>query len=256
MKHIWENENPSAVGGSAGVQNKSDGTPLNFAARQSSICTCNGGNANANQREFNDERMLENAEKVRQRLSSFEPAEAPYCKPLPTQTRLVELFNYEPKTGLLTWKVSRGGQRAGDVAGTPQDGYVQIFVDGIAYRAHRLIWKLITGREPIGQIDHKNGNRSDNRLVKNDPDKSNLREVLPWQNSLNRIAPTDSNTGHRGVSKLQGCNRFLASVGVGDTNVNLGKFSCLRCAIDARSHAFNLLIGASANDNSEAGESK
>ncbi|WP_062489353.1 HNH endonuclease signature motif containing protein [Labrenzia sp. CP4] len=255
MDFVPGNENPSAVGRSAGVENKSDGTPLKFAARQVSVCTCNAENATGRPREFDEKRKQKNAEKVRLRLSSFEPAEAPYCKPLPTQTRLIELFNYDPETGVLTWKVSRGGQRAGDMAGTPIDGYVQIFVDGIAYRAHRLIFKLVYGREPIGHIDHENGNRSDNRLVKNDSEKSNLREVLPWQNSLNRIAPTDSNTGHRGVSWIASAQRYLASIGIADRNVKLGTYTCLRCAIDARAHAFGLLIGAPANDN-DGGASK
>ncbi|ERP98669.1 hypothetical protein Q669_00570 [Labrenzia sp. C1B10] len=190
-----------------------------------------------------------------ERLANFKPADAPYCKPLPTVKRLRELFGYDPETGVLTWKVSRGGQRAGDVAGTPIDGYVQIFVDGVAYRAHRLIFKLVYGREPIGHIDHENGNRSDNRLVKGDPENSNLREVLPWQNSLNRIAPTESNTGHRGVSWIASAQRYLASIGIADRNVKLGTYTCLRCAIDARAHAFGLLIGAPANDN-DGGASK
>ena len=253
MDFTRTNENPG--GASSGVMT-SDGTHgRKYAARHNALCTCDGGNANDNQREFNEKRRRENAEKVRLRLSSFEPAEAPYCKPLPTQTRLVELFNYDPETGLLTWKESRGGQRAGDVAGTPQDGYVQVFVDGIAYRAHRLIWKLVMGREPVGQIDHKNGDRADNRLVKADPRKSNLREASPWQNSLNRIAPTDSNTGYRGVSWLRGTQKYLASIGIGDVNVKLGTYSCLCCAIAARAHAFGLLIGAPANDN-DGGASK
>ena len=254
MDYTPGNENPGA--GGSGAQNKSDGTPLDFAARQISICICVDGKATATKREFNQKRKSLNTVKVAAALSEFTPAAAPYCKPLPSQNRLLELFDYKPETGVLTWKVSRGGQRAGDTAGTPQEGYVQIFVDGTAYRAHRLIFKLVTGREPVGQIDHENGNRSDNRLVKDNPGRSNLREVLPWQNSLNRIAPTASNTGHRGVSWLQGSNKYLASIGIGDSNVKLGQYTCLRCAIDARAHAFNLLIGAPANDNSNAGAAK
>lgn len=45
--------------------------------------------------------------------------------------------------------------------------------------AHRLAWLLHTGKNPSDQIDHKNGNRSDNRI-------ENLREADNCLNQRNR----------------------------------------------------------------------
>ena len=243
------NESPGAGDTATGAHNKSDGTLSNIAARQVSICTCAAGNATGEEREFSQQCKRDIAAKVSTHLANVTRADGPYCKPLPSLKRLRELLDYNPETGILTWRVSRGGQRAGEVCGTDTNGYVQVFIDNVAYRAHRVIFKMVMGRDPIGIIDHKNGNRSDNRLVKDDPEKSNLREVMPWQNSLNRIAPTGSNTGHRGVSWVKSSQRYLASIGIGDRNVKLGLFSCLDCAVSARSYAFNLLVGTPANDN-------
>jgi hypothetical protein len=46
-------------------------------------------------------------------------------------------------------------------------------------RGHRVIWAMNTGYWPINQIDHKNGNRSDNRL-------ENMREATHADNMKNQ----------------------------------------------------------------------
>lgn len=62
---------------------------------------------------------------------------------------------------------------------TPQ-GYLTIFIPGCGmFVVSRLIWKVHTGRDPIGVIDHINGIRDDNRF-------ENLRDVPPHINSQNR----------------------------------------------------------------------
>ena len=50
-------------------------------------------------------------------------------KPLPPIEELRELLHYEPDTGLLRWKVSRGPILQGDVAGTLVNRYIQIKVN-------------------------------------------------------------------------------------------------------------------------------
>ena len=59
------------------------------------------------------------------------------------------------------------------------------------YGAHRLIWALVTGAWPEFDIDHKNGNRSDNRLC-------NLRHVDRSTN-LENIKVAKSNNKSTGV---------------------------------------------------------
>ncbi len=58
-------------------------------------------------------------------------------------------------------------------------GYRVLSICGGAWPEHRLIWKIITGQEPVGLIDHINGVRDDNRF-------ENLRDVTPSQNRINR----------------------------------------------------------------------
>src|SRR6478672_6605304 len=97
----------------------------------------------------------------------------------PSVERIRELLNYEPETGLLTWKVSRCGARAESVAGSVNSiGYIQVMIDRRQCLGHRLAWLHTYGSYLTGNIDHKNGIRSDNRL-------SNMRECTPTQNNGN-----------------------------------------------------------------------
>lgn len=58
-----------------------------------------------------------------------------------TLRRLKQLLIYDPDTGLFVWRVSRGPNQAGDVAGTLIDnGYIHIGIDNKYYQASRLAW--------------------------------------------------------------------------------------------------------------------
>jgi hypothetical protein len=90
-------------------------------------------------------------------------------KALPSIEILKSMFVYDPETGFIYKKM--GSAR--------DDGYVYLYVDGKQYAAHRIIWKLHTGEDPIEVIDHINGDKSDNRIV-------NLRDVSHLENARNR----------------------------------------------------------------------
>ena len=58
-----------------------------------------------------------------------------------TQDVLKELLNYDPDTGIFTWKKTRNQHaKAGDIAGGFQDqiGYLRIKDQRKKYRSHRL----------------------------------------------------------------------------------------------------------------------
>lgn len=57
-------------------------------------------------------------------------------------------------------------------------GHRALSLCGGSWPEHRVIWKIETGREPEGFIDHINGIRDDNRI-------ENLRDVTPRENMLN-----------------------------------------------------------------------
>lgn len=58
------------------------------------------------------------------------------------------------------------------------DGYRAVHMLGFDWPEHRLIWKVVTGRDPVGYIDHINGIRNHNAF-------ENLRDATPQENALN-----------------------------------------------------------------------
>jgi hypothetical protein len=81
------------------------------------------------------------------------------------------LLRYEPETGLIYWRVSKGATKAGNVAGNKsKDGYsINITIDGISYQNQTLAWLLYYGRYSNDCIYHVNKNKKDNKI-------DNLRE--------------------------------------------------------------------------------
>ncbi|MFY7913560.1 MAG: HNH endonuclease [Rubrivivax sp.] len=83
--------------------------------------------------------------------------------------------------------------------------------------AHHIAWAIHHGTWPTFEIDHINGNRSDNRIL-------NLRELPDNQNSQNlRHAKKNSHLGVLGVSQLG--NRYVARITVDRQQQYLGLFA-------------------------------
>lgn len=112
-----------------------------------------------------------------------------------TAKEIQELLHYDPQTGNFTRLVNRHRYKSGTIAGTfSNEGYVCIKIGQITYKAHRLAFLAMTGSLPNGQIDHINGDRSDNRWC-------NLREVSFNGNVHNqRKAQKTNKSGLLGVS--------------------------------------------------------
>lgn len=132
------------------------------------------------------------------------------------------LLGYDPDTGAFTWKVSPAPCiKAGRSAGWKNSsGHIQIKVGGTSHMAHRLAWLMTFDALPIGQIDHINGIRDDNRIA-------NLRAVTPGENTQNQRAPRSDNTsGYLGVSFSKAAGKWVAGIGVGRKRIHLGCFEC------------------------------
>lgn len=137
-----------------------------------------------------------------------------------TQSYLKEILNYDPETGLFTWKVEKDRNISGaDIAGylDKSDGYFRIRIGKRHYKAHRLAWLYIHGRWPSEQIDHINRNRSDNRLC-------NLRECTHAQNQQNRSSVKKSSSKYLGVSWDNLRSKWRAQIQINGKNKNLGAF--------------------------------
>lgn len=132
-----------------------------------------------------------------------------------------EWFDYNAETGLIVWKRKpKAKVRMGDVVGNlNRHGYRCLKFKGQQYLAHRLAWLLQTGSWPEGDIDHMNGNRSDNRFV-------NLRDVPRAENTQNTRAAKSSNksSGLLGVSR-KGETRWVSSIWAKGRRHHLGTFN-------------------------------
>lgn len=138
-----------------------------------------------------------------------------------TAQRLRELLHYDPETGVFTWRVACRGTAAGDVAGCVIDGgYIRITIDKRFHRSHRLAWLYMTGTWPANDIDHIDGNPSNNALA-------NLRDVTRSVNLQNRRAAMGHNTtsGVLGVSSKR--NKWRARIKVDGRHVSLGHFDTI-----------------------------
>jgi len=153
-----------------------------------------------------------------------------------TAERLREALNYDPETGVFTWRIDTGRYPPGMVAGTLRsDGYRYIKVDGRGYLAHRLAWLHTTGTWPAQQIDHRDGDRANNRL-------GNLREATNAQNAAN----SRLNAGKllpKGVFYRASSGRYLANIRHGGKLRHLGTFTTAEQAHRAYQHAANMLHG-------------
>ena len=110
-----------------------------------------------------------------------------------TQDKLKELLDYNPKTGLFTWKVYKKCVTKGSVAGSIKNtGYLSIGINYKTYTAHRLAWLYVYGSTPKN-IDHINGNKLDNRL-------ENLRECSISENAKNMKITKRNTSGVKGVN--------------------------------------------------------
>lgn len=111
--------------------------------------------------------------------------------------KLREYLQYDAQTDGFVWLKRFGNSRVkvGNSAGwlDKVKGYVRIMVTGKKYLAHRLWWSLTHGTWPKSQIDHINGERSNNRL-------DYLRDVSSQENSHNRQKLSSKNTsGYYGI---------------------------------------------------------
>lgn len=135
-----------------------------------------------------------------------------------TADRLRSVLRYQAGTGLFYWLprsrdefsserafAAFNGRNAGKLAGSDSGhGYIQIRVDDIKYWAHRLAWLYATGAWPQGDIDHINGDGTDNRI-------DNLRDVGVIVNNQNeRRARRNNKLGVLGVH-CRG-SKFAASI--------------------------------------------
>lgn len=152
-----------------------------------------------------------------------------------TQERLREVLDYDPETGLFTWKLTLSNRgRMGNVAGWPTNGYILIRIDGIAHFAHRLAWLYLYGELPH-EVDHINTIRNDNRII-------NLRPCTRGQNACNRNRQKNNKSGFKGVSWDKKTGKWVAQIKA--KRHVIGYYTNIQEAADAYALSASRLHGA------------
>ena len=137
-----------------------------------------------------------------------------------TQSRLKELLHYDPETGIFTRRVACSfrapvGAVAGWVTG---HGYRSVSIDYKPHLMHRLAFLYMTGEWPPEDVDHINGNRTDNRWA-------NLRHASRSENNQNIAGPKSHNrsTGLLGAWPSRN-GGFFSRIRVNGKITKLGHF--------------------------------
>ena len=136
-----------------------------------------------------------------------------------TQEQLKELLDYNPDTGIFTWKVDRSiAIKKGKVAGYKRpDGYIVTSINKKLYYLHRLAWLYVHGNFPNNVIDHINKDKSDNKLC-------NLRDVTTSFNNINCNLRSNNSSGYTGISFVKNINKWRVRIKINKKTKCLGYF--------------------------------
>lgn len=164
-------------------------------------------------------------------------------------SRLAELLDYDPGTGRLTWKErpvedfkgktdsirnriwkSWNAKHFGKPALACGEDYPGGTILGMNARAHQVAWAITHGVWASGEIDHINGDPSDNRIA-------NLRDVPKSINSRNKPSKQPSRSGRTGVIWDAERRKWAARIKIDRQHYNLGRFDNLSDAVAAREEA-------------------
>jgi hypothetical protein len=160
------------------------------------------------------------------------------AKPLPSQEVLRALLDYDPETGVLTWKPRPVGMFCDEphsrswntknahkpaLIAVTNHGYLRGTILGDFLLAHRVIWKWVHDEDPE-EVDHEDGIRHHNWL-------KNLRSVTGLVNQRNRCRSRANTSGVTGVDLSQGRWRARLSA------TELGSYDTFSEAVAARKFA-------------------
>jgi len=149
-----------------------------------------------------------------------------------TKKELKKLLKYNPKTGVFIWRITKSPTAsAGDIAGCQHSNYIDIRINSVGYKAHRLAWLYVYGVWP-NVIDHINQDSLDNKI-------SNLRDVDYIENGKNRKKNINNASGVAGVCWFNRTKKWRAQIIANKKYIHLGYFEDKFEAICARMSANN-----------------
>jgi hypothetical protein len=137
------------------------------------------------------------------------------------------MFSYDPDTGMFRRIKARPGFAVGSKVGAVNnDGYIIIGIDGKYFKAHQLAWLYVNNEWPSDEVDHKNGNRLDNRI-------RNLRVVNHAGNMQNQGKRRNNKSGYKGVAWFKATSKWHAQIYANGKKHHLGFFDNVEDAAEA-----------------------
>lgn len=137
---------------------------------------------------------------------------------------VADVLSYDRESGILTWKASPGRRPqwnacwAGKPAGSlMDDGYIRVSIRGQLYGAHRVCWLLETGAWPVGNLNHRDTVRSNNRF-------DNLRPATRAQNCQNTGISKANTSGFKGVCYNRTAGKWQSQIRKDGKRTYLGLF--------------------------------
>ena len=151
-----------------------------------------------------------------------------------------KLVNYDGATGVFIWLKREGSDPktrqfntrfSGKECGCDNGkGYssIKIRIDGELFTlaAHTLVWLIAYGEMPVYDIDHIDGNRSNNKI-------DNLRAVTKALNCRNAKMLKSNTSGVTGVTLDKSTGKWRARTKVDKVMHSLGSFDDIRNAENA-----------------------
>lgn len=138
-----------------------------------------------------------------------------------SRAELYSLLHYDPHSGLFFWRrvdpnhTHLLDQQAGSIYSS---GHRYIQIKGVDYRCGRLAWFYMTGEWVSDFIDHKDGDKANDRIT-------NLRPATNSQNQANRGLMLTNTSGLKGVSYQRSRNKWIAVITVEGKAKNLGRYA-------------------------------
>ena len=142
--------------------------------------------------------------------------------PLPSLDVLQTLLDYDPETGVLSWmpglpyaKQRQAGRPAGTMS---KGGYLRTSIARRMYANNRIAWKMHYGTDPVGVVDHEDGDKLNNRI-------GNLRDASQNKNTYNSVRRTDNTTGYKGVVYSKNRRAFVVNLTVRGVKIKSPSFA-------------------------------
>jgi HNH endonuclease len=161
---------------------------------------------------------------------------------------LRELFDYCEDTGALTWRKTLlrptnwnrryAGKQAGYINHWGRRVIAIIGVDRKKrrYYASVIAWAWMTGEWPVGDVDHRDLGKANDRW-------DNLRPASRSQNLFNAPLNCRNTSGFKGVHFDKARKKFSANIQAFKVPKRLGRFETIEEAVAARAKAAEELHG-------------